>query len=574
MTRPSFCICLSLLAVLAARPVSAASVNLCDASAPAGDAATELYGPDGRLLRVTLTEAPADGCVSQQLPVPVAAVRWYTLTAIPAPGTPPRTLALQGYFDADRTRISEVIHAQPVVPDEPSHIPFFADMLPYLRARPFGVEERAGFEGRSLVCRAGEQTAGVALHATALWEQLPDAALELEVTGTGQFALAVADAAREQDERPLALGVLDPGGEAATVRFALPAGRWTSLALFCPQQAATLQLDALKLVAPPRGATPPRATWIWDPAQWRAAPHAVLALARRENLQRLSVTVPVTAGGEVEHAAALAAFLAQARDQGIAVWAVAGDRADVLPESLPALLARARAYLRFNAEHAQTPLAGLQLDIEPYLLPGSPLAPDYWRERYIATVTAVHGALAQQLPLDMVLPVWWGTHPAWGARLLDALNLPGLSLTVMNYRTNADALRAGAMPFLAWGERHARSVAMALEKGRIGVNAEAGRHETRRDYAAAASGELWLLELGGMSLLVLLDEARAGLPGQAYANVGERVIDIGTLSFADAPEDLAEIARTLEAEWSAWPAFAGLALHGLDQELAAPENGE
>jgi len=107
---------------------------------------------------------------------------------------------------------------------------------------------------------------------------------------------------------------------------------------------------------------------------------------------------------------------------------------------------------------------------------------------------------------------------------------------------------------------------MALETGRAGVNSDNGRDETRIDYVAAETeGELWMLELGGMSLLVLLDDRYAGLPGRPYARASERVISTGTISFADAPGNLQAIAATLEAEWSAWDAFAGLAIHGLDQ---------
>ena len=560
--------CLMALALLPAAPSWAAAVSLCESRTPTANAETELYGPNGQLLRLSVADVPVEGCVSADLPVPTAAVRWFMLTDIPAAEAPPRALGLQGYFDAHDARVSELIYAQAEVPGAPGYIPFFSDMQPYLRIRSFGVEERAVFEGGRLTCTAGTQVAGIALHANALWEHLAGTALEISARGSGEFDLAIADAAREREERPLGLGVVKPGNPAITARYSLPTQdqRWTSLAIFCPKSASSLTLEALRLVparhAPPGG----RATWLWEPALWRDTPESVWQIVRQEGLRKIFITVPVAETGDVTDPGLLAAFVAAAGALNVEVWAVLGDRSDVLPENLPLLLARAAAYLRFNAAHPQAPLAGLQLDIEPYLLPGSTLAPDYWRQRYIATVTAVHAQLAQQLPLDLVMPVWWGAHPAWGAPLLDALKLPQLSLTVMNYRTDLDALRAGAMPFFAWGEANGRGITMALEKGRAGVNAGNGREETRIDYAAAATaGELWLLELGGMSLLLLLDSPHADLPGQVYAKTGERTISIGTISFAGAAQNLEATATALEAEWSAWTSFAGLAIHGLDQ---------
>jgi hypothetical protein len=249
------------------------------------------------------------------------------------------------------------------------------------------------------------------------------------------------------------------------------------------------------------------------------------------------------------------------------VWAVVGDRHDVLPESLPLLLRRVRAYLNYNASQPTVArLNGVQLDIEPYLLPGYVLAPDHWRDRYLATVTAVHGTLAQRMPLDVVMPVWWGTHPAWGSRLLSGLQLPGLSITVMNYRTNSEALKVGALPFLAWGQLGNNKVTMALETGTVGVNAGGGRSETRRRYAGdERAGELWLFDIAGTGVLVLLDGNQQDLPGKAWRRTGESVFEVGNVTFAGKREALRDLLAPLQAEWSVWPSFDGLAIHGLDQ---------
>ena len=323
--------------------------------------------------------------------------------------------------------------------------------------------------------------------------------------------------------------------------------------------------DAARRVVPAHdGAVAPvvsRSAWIWSPEAWNTAAGiaGVEDIVEREGLDAVYVTVPV-ADGTVSGAAALEAFVTAFTGRGVAVWAVAGDPHDVLPAARAALLARAEAYRAYNRTVApEARLAGLQLDVEPYLLPGFALAPGAWRVRYLDMFDAVHAALDTELPLDMVVPVWWGTHPDWGTRFLRALARPRVSVTVMNYRTHPEALRAGARPFLDAGDRHGYPVRMAIETGPL-------PDETRRLYHPAperAPASLWLVREPSPAL-VLLAQPRTGLPGTPYAFTTERAAPGANLTFGPerAPREAA--LRRLAAEWSAWKSFSGIALHGLD----------
>jgi hypothetical protein len=302
-----------------------------------------------------------------------------------------------------------------------------------------------------------------------------------------------------------------------------------------------------------------RSAWIWSPEAWRDTPERLWALRASEGVKTLFLTIPVAEGGEVESPDAVRAFVAASRRRGVAVWAVVGDPRDVLPESAPALRRRLRAYAFYNRHAApEARLAGAQLDIEPYLLPGFALSPGHWRVRYVETILAARDA-AEGLDLDVVMPVWWATHPAFGTRVLDPLDLPGVSLTVMNYRTRPEALRAGAEPFLDWGARKGRPVRIALEIGNLG-------DEARRLYEAAPTGEgeLWLLPGPRGPVFVLLRAPRAGLEGRAFRFVSEGVFAASNLTFAGDAARLRAVAETMDREWRARPAFAGIALHGLE----------
>ncbi|APX92615.1 hypothetical protein BWR19_06485 [Halomonas sp. 1513] len=333
-----------------------------------------------------------------------------------------------------------------------------------------------------------------------------------------------------------------------------------------PPDDSTLAEDepAQRTQLPDGDASAPRSAWVWAPEAWQQTPEALWELADAERLDALYLTLPVTPEGELHDPDEVEAFVRAASRRGIDIWPVIGDPRDVLAESLPALLNRVAAYRDYNRSvPPQARLAGLQLDIEPYLLAGFSLGGDHWRERYIATIREAHAALDAAMTLDLVVPVWWGNHPAWGERWLDALPHDQLSITVMNYRTDPEALRRGARPFLAWGSEHGVPVRMALESGPL-------PDETRLTFSSQAAsadgekGQLWLFEQLSPPLLVLLDEPHAGLPGTPFAQIRESTFAGANLTFAGDQARLNAVAASLAAEWRQWPAFSGIAVHGLD----------
>ncbi|HEX5538588.1 MAG TPA: hypothetical protein VFX01_02260, partial [Methylophilaceae bacterium] len=126
-----------------------------------------------------------------------------------------------------------------------------------------------------------------------------------------------------------------------------------------------------------------RSAWFWSPGLWLETPQKIFDSAAAYRLTRIYITVPVE-NARVKHADELAAFVTQARARKLSVWAVLGDPAAVLPQGTQHFAGMAGAYAAYNAQGvAEARLAGLQLDIEPYLLPGYQLAPEVWQARYV-----------------------------------------------------------------------------------------------------------------------------------------------------------------------------------------------
>jgi hypothetical protein len=297
-------------------------------------------------------------------------------------------------------------------------------------------------------------------------------------------------------------------------------------------------------------------------------PERVWEIAEQRQIDRLFLTIPVGLGS-VENADDLQVFIAEATRRRIAVWAVIGDPRDVFESSIVALQARTDAYIHYNATAPEgAEISGLQLDIEPHLLPGFSLAQDYWRERYLSTVLSIHGRISGRLPLDLVVPVWWGDHPNWGGALLDGLVAPDLSLTIMNYRTAPGPLGAGARPFLAWGRDSGVPISIALEAGSIGPD------EVRRSYERVEDGpaDLLLLEVGEHRVLLLVDGTHSRDGAQAYRMIRESPAPASAVTFAGDLDRLEATAIQMETAWKAWSSYAGLAIHGLDELYSDERN--
>lgn len=556
-----------------------ANIGVCssDTEILEGMSSNEFYSASGepRLLIVSDSTLDSSQCESTSLPQAATSILWSALLPAQLDLSFQNQVILQGSFDLVSTAISEIIvpeqnpsqSATPTVSTGPGDNPAseFDSVL-------FGIEERARWSGGTqLECLAGDQVAGLQLKATGQWPE--SGRLQIEASGIGEFRIAMADEQHIENEETVTAGTLRLNGEtgATTHYFPLPENStpWQAITFLCPQTAAILHIDSIELQeATELASDSSRTAWLWNPTTWLHKPNFFWTIQSLERIDEFYVTVPVNAAGEVANAAELAGFIREANERDIKIWAVIGDRHDLLPESLAPLQTRISAYRRYNTRVAENEqLAGVQLDIEPYLLPGHTLAADLWRERYVQTIALAKQSAGESLHVDLVMPVWWGDHVNWGPKLLDQLTLPGISLTIMNYRTDYEQLLSGMIPFLEWGLRNKRKVRVALETGSLA-------DETQRAYGLDdEEGELWSLRIGSTPILVLFDQAQQDLVGRAYSQRFERIFSADNLTFNGDQQRLNEISNRLSAEFSAWTSFSGIALHGLD-EVYADQNNE
>jgi len=550
-------------------PAHAAWLQLCPqpaASAPAQQPYADTVDADGNKLRWQLVEQPAPaGCQSAALP-PGARVE--TLFPLAPDEEVERTILLHGRLREGRFAVSE--HVLPStrqgVP-KPGVMPLRANLLERVQVRPFGVEERVRFrldKGRLYIeCSAGTRPAGVLLSGP--WF-LPRARQRLAAAYAGDagFMLQAADAAHAERETALTLGTLPPGAAGAPnpLHLGLPQtldpAAWRHFVLQCPAQAASLRIDSLAIEPDPPPAAKPaaRSTWVWKAADWREHGPRLLDWAAAHEVGELFITVPFR-NEAVREPAALATFIRAAGKRGIRVMSVDGDPHMVLPDHQAALARMVHAYAAYNAGvEPAARLAGLQFDVEPYLLPEYGAGKVDWDARYLAMARTLRAA-AGSLRLELVVPFWWDGRTA----LLDGLAPLVDALAVMDYRTDPGQVVEFAVPFLDWAVRHRKQVRIALEAGEIAP-------ETQRRYVRADAGEpgqLLRLRLGDQQVLVLLRDAAtadAVTNAELFQLQSTREIDGSATTFHKDKPALLRMLPGLEADLSAWEqAFNGIALH-------------
>lgn len=485
-----------------------------------------------------------------------------------------RAVILQGSFPspiADNPvssfSVSEVIplsRPQRTVAARP-RVNYAVNMLDALNTRQFGVEERAQWQAPSrLTCQPGTRPAGVVLQANSNWPDDSPQHLRVQASGSGLFTIAIADSDRLRSESVVPIGRTALRDNSELFNYQLPASGqpWRAISIVCPNVAATITLESVELVPGnlvSEAEQTNRSAWFWSPQRWREQQDRLLNIAVEEALDTLYITIPVSADGEVDRSA-VAEFVAAASEQDIAIWPVIGDRNDVLPSSRPALLNRLRAYVNYNesvSEEAR--LQGIQLDVEPYLLPGFTADPEYWRNQYLVMLQDARAAIGSDLALDLVVPVWWGSSPQWGTEFLNQLTPLNVSLTVMNYRTEHERLRDESVPFLVWAQLQQTPVRMALETGSLGS-------EIRRAFERRTRhGELWQFQIDSQFVLILFSQVQTGLSGQAFEAVDDSLYSATNLTFNGQQEAMNRAADYLQQQFSDWQYFSGIALHGLEE---------
>jgi len=207
---------------------------------------------------------------------------------------------------------------------------------------------------------------------------------------------------------------------------------------------------------PPPQPSLPTGFWIWHYREVVQDPARTLTQAREAGAQRLLIQLPALQDPPALWAS-YTAFLERAHTAGFAVYVLDGspDGSDH-PEPLLDKLARVQPLMQAHI------VEGIQLDLEPYLLPQFGTDPRVL-DRYLNTLETVHTALHEQGHLSVVIPFWFSTLSHRGYPVAFSVLNRADDVAVMTYRTTATDVLALGLDTLRYGQLQQIPVWFALE---------------------------------------------------------------------------------------------------------------
>ena len=237
----------------------------------------------------------------------------------------------------------------------------------------------------------------------------------------------------------------------------------------------------------------------------------------------------------------------------------------VTADGLDHALNRVAAIRRYQlASRPDARLAGLQFDIEPYLLADFALDSAAAWVRWAEAIRAL--SMAWEEPVSVVVPFWM-LDSKDGAAAMAAVRTAISDVAVMAYRTETSEVTTLSEPWLAWGTLNGVPIRIALENGLLDT-------EIHRTFVRAEVGILQLTRQGGtttVSLETKPERARDG--GVAYALSHETRVNPSRISFMGNQDRLAVARTELARLLVAWPSFDGLIIHALDKTYRGAGRG-
>lgn len=294
------------------------------------------------------------------------------------------------------------------------------------------------------------------------------ATLRLRGQATGSLVMAFEDrdARVKEGNVPVATvsGPFDVVIPLRQVARALDLRQVTALVVRTEGGDATMTLQQVEVALDSRPRTQGTRTgiWIWNVREVLDDPELPLRICRRVGCSKVLVQMPALSD-EAQLWAAYVRFFARAQEAGIEAIALDG-----YPEAIqdPRPLAdKIRQLLRLMEPRT---LAGVQLDIEPYLLPGF-LANERGPRQFLEAIELMREAVDGRTRLSMVIPFWLTSITVNGRPLAFAVMDRADEVAVMSYRTDLEAVRRIADDTLRYGDAIGTPVWLALETTRLPV---------------------------------------------------------------------------------------------------------
>ncbi|MBI4000258.1 MAG: hypothetical protein HY348_00540, partial [Nitrospira defluvii] len=434
-------------------------------------------------------------------------------------------------------------------------------------ARPFGpchgqmTNSHQGIELQWVAEEGARCGQRIALHgAGSPMDLLSYERLRIRGRATGQVVVALEDVAGRlrEDNVPLATvaGPFDVTVPLKEIGRRLDLRRLTSLVVSMEGGSAHIMIEQIEVAERQSGAMRQAGTgfWVWNYRAAMSDPEILLSTCRSQGCSRVLIQMPSQVDDDALWSE-YARLLTRVRDAGIEAMALDGyPEAIQEPHRLADKIQRLLRLLKPGT------LFGVQLDIEPYVLPGF-LKDEAQLRRYLEAIETVKEVIAGRTRLSMVIPFWLASPTIAGRPLAYAVMDRADEVAVMSYRTDTDEVQDIAEDILRYGDLIGTAVWLALETTPLPVEQHVVlRRETQPARVdAVLDYDLRLLRWAPLSA------TQVASPRREWFRVHHRyTVRPERLTFAG--RSRAEVTGAVETllNGTAHHSFAGVIIHDLD----------
>ncbi|MBI2059192.1 MAG: hypothetical protein HYT87_05410 [Nitrospirae bacterium] len=272
-----------------------------------------------------------------------------------------------------------------------------------------------------------------------LLDVLSFGSLALKVSGIAAFTFSLADRIGPSigagTEVAKSNGKLDLTLPLASIAPSVDLRRLAGFVVTLGKGGKSVTIDKARLAAISSDSSLPLRTglWLWEYKDALQDPRRTIETCLSLQCTRLSIQIPDLAEGE-EVWKAYGELLSAAQKQGIESLALDGYPEAVLnPDPLVGRVEKALS-LPGNAA------AGIQLDIEPYLLPQFAADPEIGDRKYVELISRLAALVGERSSLSVVMPFWFNQRRVEGRPVgFSVMNIVD-DVAVMSYRTDRGEL--------------------------------------------------------------------------------------------------------------------------------------
>ena len=280
------------------------------------------------------------------------------------------------------------------------------------------------------------------------------------------------------------------------------------------------------------------AMWNWIATTWNNSPNQFISKIKSKGINRIYLQLFIE-NQQIEYKDQLINLIDIAFQNGIEIIAVEGAAEMILESGLQNAIERNQIIKQFCQQRISKPcLAGIQYDIEPYLLPDY----DQNKDQIWLQWTQAIKKLSENWggKIEVVVPFWL-KDISHGMQIIQNIEPYTLKYIVMVYRTDYKLIYDISAKWLSWGDENLHKIVIALENGILSEEFEKyySYDQTNSEIEEGSNDE------------------------NSDVNSTDHIVDFTEISFGGKEDELFDMINRLTKVFSNWNSFDGFAINGL-----------